>query len=320
MDTEYFNLLETHYWFPDDSHSMDAIVENKACHELLGIIKEVANRLQVELIIETIPVAEGGLKKWLKILLKDENKKATLSSATILMLISVLLINPAGKIVEKLIDIVFRDTELNELQKEKLRKEIEAIDIDNSIKLEENPTIRRRRSNFYQVLEKYPKIEKVSFDVQNTQSSMLESGFVISREDFSKFILTTDELEPITIEEAVIEIISPVLKKGKYKWSGYYNGEPIFFNMKSDEFKKLVQDSKVEFKNGSSINCALHINKKLTSEDEIKVSSYEVSRVNYYYQNDKPIETSEGKRNKRMKRLQESQPNLFSQIEDNQID
>src|SRR5690606_38591161 len=93
----------------------------------------------------------------------------------------------------------------------------------------------------------------------------------VSKEEFKKYILVTDDLEPLDVEEAVIEIISPVLKKGRYKWSGYFNGEPIYFYMKSKEFKTLVQNGEIEFKNGSSINCFLSIRKKVDNEGIEKI-------------------------------------------------
>ena len=36
-----FNKLEIHYWFNDESHSMDATLENKCAYEIIGIIKEM---------------------------------------------------------------------------------------------------------------------------------------------------------------------------------------------------------------------------------------------------------------------------------------
>src|SRR5258708_38842759 len=116
----------------------------------------------------------------------------------------------------------------------------------------------------------------------------------VTRTNFKKFILITDELEPLENEDAVIEIISPVLKKGKYRWMGYYNGEPVSFNMKSKEFKTLVQKGEIEFKNGSTINCLLEIRRIVDSEGIEKKVGYDVVRVDHYFQSEKPIETKEG--------------------------
>ena len=71
----------------------------------------------------------------------------------------------------------------------------------------------------------------------------------IKREEFQKYILVSNELETFVDEKAIVEIVSPVLKKGNYQWRGIYNGEALRFNMKSNEFKTLVQSGNIEFKN-----------------------------------------------------------------------
>ena len=71
----------------------------------------------------------------------------------------------------------------------------------------------------------------------------------IKREEFQKYILVSNELETFVDEKAIVEIVSPVLKKGNYQWRGIYNGEALSFNMKSNEFKTLVQSGNIEFKN-----------------------------------------------------------------------
>ena len=128
------------------------------------------------------------------------------------------------------------------------------------------------------------------------------------KSDFPNYIMTSDELEPENDENAVIEIISP---KGKYKWSGIYHDEVIQFTMKSNEFKTLVQTGQILFKNGSSINCHLITHKKINAEGEVKITGYEVVLVNYYFENDKPIETPEGRRNRQIKEAEKMQLTLF---------
>ena len=120
-----------------------------------------------------------------------------------------------------------------------------------------------------------------------------------------KFIMTSDDLEPQCDENATIEIISPVLKKGKYQWLGIYNGTVIQFKMKSNEFKNMVLTGQVPFKNGSSIICLL-----LTSE---KVTGYEVLEVYNYFENEAPIETPEGKRRRQKEETERSQMSLFTE-------
>ncbi|OAV67759.1 hypothetical protein Barb4_02331 [Bacteroidales bacterium Barb4] len=56
------NTLELHYGFNDDTHSMNAVVQNKCEYELLGVLTEIANLFDAKVIIETEPLAEGGLR------------------------------------------------------------------------------------------------------------------------------------------------------------------------------------------------------------------------------------------------------------------
>ena len=145
---------------------MDANIQNKCEYEVLAIIKEVANLLSVDINIETEAFGEGGLRKWLKIVSKQENIKGTITTSIIAALITVLLVTPLSKITEKVIDKIFEDTEMNDLQKEKLKLEIERLKQDKAKNLESldhNTLIKKRKSNFYETLGKYPKVEKVSF-------------------------------------------------------------------------------------------------------------------------------------------------------------
>lgn len=315
LDLFYPNTLEIHYLFGDNSHSMDASIQNKCEYEILAIIKEVAGLLSIEITIETEPFGEGGLRKWLKAVSKEENKKGTITTAILTAFVSVILVVPLTKVVEKAIDKLFEDTEMNDLQKEKLKLEIERLKQENAKGIEAidyNILIKKRKSNFYETLEKYPKIDKVSFSVVDDAKERKTTEKTVEKKDFKNFILVTDNIAPLEMEGAIIEIVAPVLKKGKYKWIGYHNGEVITFNMQSDEFKALVQNGKIEFKNGSSINCFLKIKRKVNNEGlEINVA-YDVVRVDHYFENDKPIETKEGKHHRQIKEKQKTQLRLFN--------
>ncbi|WP_216688438.1 hypothetical protein [Hymenobacter siberiensis] len=121
------STLQVHYFFDDDSHSMDANVLNKCDYEVLSIIKELANVFSIDIIVETEPIGEGGIKKWLKIISKEGDAKAPIITPVIVAILISILSNPIGKVGEKLVEKVFEDTELAELQKEKLRNEIRIL-------------------------------------------------------------------------------------------------------------------------------------------------------------------------------------------------
>lgn len=318
------NGIELHYWFDDNTHLMDAIVQNKCEYEFLGIVKEIAVTFKVQITIETEPLADGGLRRWFKIATKDENKKATITIAIITAILTGVIVTPIttsiSKATEILIEKIFEDPEIKELEKEKLKLEIEKLKQEtkaNTQLLDNNNIVKKKKSNFYDTLEKYPKVEKVTFLITDKNKNEKVDERTVLRNEFKKFILVSDDLDPIEIDNAVIEIISPVLKKGNYKWMGLYNGETISFSMKSKEFKSLIQTGEIKFKNGTSINCFLIIKKKIDNEGHEKISGVEVIRVNHYFENDKPIETQEGKRHRRKNEDEKLQLSLFAKKEDN---
>jgi hypothetical protein len=312
------STLQVHYFFEDDSHSMDANILNRCDYEVLSIIKEVANIFFLDIFIETEPIGEGGIKKWLKIISKQEGAKASIVTPVLVAVLISILSTPFGKIGEKLVEKIFEDTEMTELQKEKLRNEIKIlkkyqndIQLDSIANLDYNVLIKKRKSNFYDSLSRYPKVIKVSFAAVNRDKKIQFKEKVVDKEDFNKFVLVTDDLQPVLNEDAIIEIIAPVLKKGNYRWIGNYEGRPVHFNMKSEEFRLLVQEGKVEFKNGSSINCKLEIKRRVSSEGVEMIVGYNVIRVNFYFQNNNPIETKEGKQHRQIKEAKKNQLELF---------
>lgn len=308
------NSLELHYWFNDESHSMDAYVQNRCENEFLGILREIALKFEVEVVVETEPIGEGGLRRWFNVISKEENKKGAITSAIVASVIAVILSTPLSKITEKVIDKIFEDTEMHDLEKEKIKLEIEKLKrdlISGEDELQQSTVIKKRKSNFYSFLEAYSKVDKVSIATQDKDKVTIAER-VVNRSEFKEFILVSDDLEPIEISEAVIEIISPVLKKGKYKWMGIYKGKVIPFIMKSVEFKSLVQSGKIQFKNGTSINCHIILSRQIDNEGLEKITKYEVTRVDAYFENDHPIETPEGKSYRQRKEANKNQFKLFN--------
>lgn len=304
------NTLVLHYHFDDDSHNIDAFVQNKCECEFLSILREIAGVINTDTHIETEPFAEGGIRRWFKVVPREDNEKGAISAAIITSMLTTVISTPlstsVGTAAIKMAEKVFEDSELKKLKKGKLKLEIEKImqDLkDKNHDLNQNNVIKKRKSNFYEILNKYPKVKKVSFVVANSAKTPLIDEKVVFRKDFNSQILVSDNLEPITNDNAVIEIISPVLKKGKYRrWLGIYKGNPISFQMKSLEFNALVQKGDIQFKNGTSINCQLNIKRKIDNEGKEKVIGYDVLSVKSYLENEIAVQTFEGKNEKRKKR------------------
>ncbi len=313
------NTIELHYWFNDNSHTMNAIVFNKCEYEFLGIIKEIAQKLKIEFDVDTEPLQEGGLRSWFKFSSKE---KDTFKIGVMLFLATNVLGTPLTTTLEELtrtaIQSVFESDEVKQLKEQKqiadLKYDIAKIEAEIeklSHSIDEN-VIKKRRSNYYESLNTCNKVNKVSVAVTDSEKYNKYYQREVLKKDFTNYIMTSDDAEPDNDENAIIEIISPVLKKGKYKWSGIYNGDAITFKMKSNEFKTLVQTGQIQFKNGSSIDCHLVTNKKINAEGEVYISSYEVVLVNNYFENDKPIETPEGRRKRQKREAELQQLNLFN--------
>lgn len=293
------NTIELHYWLKNQSHSMDAFVQNKCEHELLSIIDEIARKFNSKVIIETEPFGEGGLRRWFTVVSGIENNKGIITTTLIIGFAAAIFVAPITtsitEITKTFIERLFDDDELKALTKEKLKIEIENLKLDTEIKIQqlsESKTVTKRRSNFYLALKTYPKTDKVSFSIENHEKQRIHEEVVVQRSDFDEYILFSEDLEPITDENAVIEIISPILKKGNYKWRGIYKDKVLFFNMKSNEFKTLVQTGKIEFKNGSTINCVLEINRKMNSDGEEVITGYDIVSVNKDSENDSALQIS----------------------------
>jgi len=188
------NTIEVHFYFNDYSHSMDAIVLNRCESDLLTLIDRIATIVELKIVIETEPFAEGGIRRWFKIVAKEESKKATIKIALITALSTAIFITPitssVGKVIEIAIEKVFEDEELNKLEKQKLRLEIDLLkqEIQNK-KLHILKNISNvRMSSFYEALDKYPKVEKVSFIIEDKFKNQISAEKTVLRNDFNDFI------------------------------------------------------------------------------------------------------------------------------------
>lgn len=307
------NTLELHYWFNDKSHTMDAVIQNKCEYEFLAIVKEVAASFNVEIVIETEPLENGGQKRRFKINSKNKNTVSAVKIALITALLAALLVTPVtttiSKLTEKMIELILEDKELKELKKEKLILEIEKLkkDVQADSNLLNKEKIHRHRSTFYEGLEKYEKVNQFSVIIEDDNKRVVVEEKKVLRSDFKEFIILDDYIDNETVENVVIEIISPVLKKGKYKWRGIYEGKVINFSVKSNNFRKLVQDGSIEFKNGSSIKCTLEIERKLDISGEVEPSKYNIIDVQEIFENDNPIDAVDWKKLQRQREMEKQQ-------------
>ncbi|MEA1954252.1 MAG: hypothetical protein U9O24_07655 [Campylobacterota bacterium] len=258
--------FQIHYYFDDDSHSMNAFVRNKAEKDFLDAIRQIGSVIDSELNVETLAYEEGGLKEYILI--------GFLGTVGFL----------APSINDVITHYVTKDAEDRELDKKIKRETLKSLELDNtkkeqvldeeiSSKLDDKQTI-RYISNFYTQINNYEKIQKIGFkDIENDNEE-----YIVERKYFKNFILE-DTKDIIEDENAMIEIISPILKEGKFKWKGLYNGDKIDFSMGDYNFKKEVIEGKHTFSNGSFIECRLQITITYDDFGDEKRRNYSVKEI-----------------------------------------
>ncbi len=292
--------FQIHYYFDDNSHSMNAFVRNAMEKDFLNFINEIGNILDIKIKLESQAREEGGLKENIIICLIGS---ALCYFAPAVNNILTFYLTEQNKLQNA--DLKLKDLDLKLKEEELKNKKTQNEYIK---KIEENHKIYRLLSNFYKKVENYEKIKKIGYQFNNSNE------LIIEREQFKSFIIEENK-DIETIEEAEIEIISPVLKEGKYKWRGIYNGEKIDFSMGDSGFKNAVIRQEYNFINGTTINCQLEISKTFDDYGEEIKTSYRVKKVYSIQANDISKITKFGQ--KRRKQKEESlEPTLFDFTKD----
>jgi hypothetical protein len=317
-DLSTISKLQFHYWFSDKTHTMDAMVHNKCEREVLEIAKIVAKLIGVSITIETEPSAKGGLKSWLTLTAKSPKHKSANKIALVNLLVLTIMVTSGNTNLNQVLNILlnnlFADREIDDSQRQVLAKQIDRLkeELVNYLPLvEENSLIKKRRSNYYDLLRKNQKVKSLSIVLTDNLKKPITEEQLVSRDNFKLFKVTIGSIVKQVLENIEVEIISPVLVKGNHKWKGTYKDEPISFTMKADEFMVLVQSGKVEFKSGSSINCKLEIEKKVNSAGIEKISGYNIIGVESYSENGKTMLTPETKQRQKETTISKKQLDLF---------
>lgn len=310
------NQIELHYYFSDNSHSLDAFIRNKCETEFLHVIKEILHILDLDIKIETIAFEKGGLKeKWEFI---NNNSGGILAVTAIATLIVTLVLNQYPSSNPELDNLRKKDLELN-IEKHKLEikklKDEEKID-DTKIHeivsyFNSDYKVIKHRSTFFETLMLVDKITKIETN-RMYKNKLIETINIVEKNDFKNYVVSENKLPLEINENALIEIISPVLKQeGNYKWKGIYKGEPIEFYMKCKSFKQSIFNKEILFQNGFSILCVLEIKNAINELGEIRVKQYAVSTVLTVYQDNDKLETEQGKKYFAKKKEDASRPTLF---------
>lgn len=312
---QYANKLELHYYFNDDTHSMDAQLRNKCEFELLAIINEVSHELGIKITIDVEASSEGGFKDKWKIFGENAPHISVVIAILALILSRIPLSNPELdklKIEETKLSIQEKKLNIEKLKTELARDDVNGVTIASAVDaVDTNLKLVARRSNFYKSISHCHKIKSVGFSGLGDNNETIEAEKIVHRPDFQKFILHSNDMPALTFDDAKIEIISPVLKQGDFKWKGIYNGETINFTMSDSDFKQDVILKRISFQNGSTIECVLKIARKLNEVGEIVPAGFTVETVIKKIDGEARFETTQGKRHRFHKKEMASQGDLF---------
>lgn len=304
-DTEN-NSYELHYELDDENcHIMNAEVESASTVTFLKAVNYISNAIGVRLNIETTSLDQGSLIRYFRIVIEEKDEYGWL-----LYLIMTLMKCSLFEKNTEHFNTIFDS--INDEEKEHLRSILRKKHITEK-KLKSIPSdyaVIRHKANFFKKISSDKEIKSVTINLGNNFSFDKNKGDKISAQDFKQYII---ELAPeeITINDAVVYIVSPVLiKKQKNKWKGIFEGESITFDLRSNEFKVKSQNGDVDFRSGSNIVCTLKYKKTIDEEGKEHKTDYRVTFVSKHGVDDNYEETLEGKK----KRIEDEQPTLFDDM------
>lgn len=227
--------FQIHYYFDDNSHSMNAFVRNAMEKDLLKLISEVGRTLNINMQINSEVKKEGGLIDAfnLTIVLSVGSAAAIYFRTSINQIITYYFTGGFYKNKDTILNNALKEEELKRSKIQTEKAELESRILKEYNALEANHKLNRNISNFYKKAKNYEKIKKIGYQFNNSNELCIE------RNQFKSFIIDGNK-DMEVVEDADIEIISPVLKEGKYKWRGIYNGEKIDFSMGDSGFKNAV--------------------------------------------------------------------------------
>lgn len=308
--------LELHYYFSDNSHSMNATIRNECERELLLILKELIFSLDVEIEIDSEAFLEGGLKNWWKAFGKN-SAQITLILAVLTVILSRIPVENK-ELVKLQIENLKLDNEIKKNELKKIKQEVKTDeDVTNEIvekvieKLDNDYKIIWHKSNFFKKLNFYLKVDKISTQLLDNNNKPTNPERTVFRNQFPLLIVHSDRFPPFIDDEALIDIVSPVLTKGNFQWKGIYKGQVLSFEMKDKDFKNSVLNIQVEFVNGIAIKCVLQQNRKIDEVGIIQTVNSQVLTVLEIVESNNTIETDQGKKYRKDKKESDKQMKLF---------
>lgn len=311
--------LQLHYYLRDGGHSMNAHVRNKCEAEALAAFQHILGQLGLQVEIETLAYEEGGLREIWKFVTKPENAYGNLMLLLALIIPNFITAwktptpDKEKEAIEK--EISKATLEERRLSVEKLRREIQQMQQaqqpatppaaaarapGQAARAASSPapavseaTVRSamealaydtkvitRRSNYYKTLLPYGKVTNIGMSYLRDHTLRIEGDDVlVNRESFIDFVLKTNKLPSEIVDEAIIEIVAPVIKAGNMQWKGVHKDKPIGFTMRDKAYKDMVLRREVSFLSGDAIRCQLGIERELNEIGEAVITGYSVNVV-----------------------------------------
>lgn len=296
---EKADSIQLHYLFGDRSHTIDANIRNECERELLQLFKVVADTLAMHFQVETLPTQEGGFREgWMWV--GKHTNQITLVVSIIAMVMTRFPVENEElnnlQIENLKLDNELKRRELDNLKLDSINQqdEIEEQTIIDSLEIvKKNYKVSWHKSNFYRKLHSYAKVE--SIEVQRYREDIPVGQMrKLNKSNFPEFILKSDKLPDLALDNAVIDVISPAIKSGNFKWKGFYNKEIISFEMNHYAFKDRVLSGKVHFSNTFSIQVRMTQQRKIDQDGNVKVTNSIVHNVYATIEHEQRIEFIEG--------------------------
>ena len=303
-----------HYFFSDNSHSLNALTRNECEKEILLIFNEVASLLDLEIVLETEAYQEGGLKEFWKVFGKNSGQLTIIVGILAIFLSRFPVENK--ELIKLQIENLKLDNEKKRIELEKLQKAIKAEKIEKDLTeeaykiLSSNHKILSHRSKFYKNLQSLPKIQQVSYSQYDQNKNLLDDEKIVKKIDFPKFLIPTNKLEDVEDCNAIIEIAAPILNKINHKWKGIYNGELIAFQIRDKTFLNAILQKKVEFSFGTALKCVLVRTPRINDNGVVVFENNKVLTVLEVINNHAPQSISKITMKKSYKDKERAQPRL----------
>lgn len=300
------NTLELHFYRKDNLHSIDAFTRNECERELLSVIKILCADLNIDATILCEIPEEGGFKEFWKFLGKNSSQLSLILAVIVLIYSRIPVEN--RKLTDLQIENLELDNQLKRSELDRLAKKIDTGSISKEIiekiveHFENDFKVNWHKSNFYKKLLSEKDISAISFTGLDKENNKTIPEKIVEREEFQSFIVNSTEFPPLIDEEAIIDIISPVLKPGNFHWKGYYNKEIISFQMKDEDFKSSVLNLEVDFNNATAIKCVLQQNRRIDDTGKIYITLNKVITVLEVTESNATYETSQGKKYKKQRK------------------